>query len=189
MRLPRITPVLVAVLVACGHPAVDHRASEAPSPAADPVRIARIIDAERWVLRIGDRVERVRLIGVDARFAPAVGCSPSGEPLADLVGDAPLRIEQDSRAEDPKGRSWVWLWSGDQLINAALLRAGIATLGRYWPNQRNETALLRAQLSAARDKRGLWGGCAAVRWMIATDGSRRRCDPSYPGPCVPPFRM
>ena len=126
-------------------------------------------------------MEKVRLIGVDARFASALGCAPSDEPIAGLVGDAPLRIERDSRAEDADGRAWVWLWSGDELINAAILRAGIATLGRYWPNQRNETALLRAQLSAARGGRGLWDGCAALRRVVATDGSHRRCDPSYPG--------
>jgi endonuclease YncB( thermonuclease family) len=185
VRPGRIVPLVVAALVACGHPAVQERPSVA-SPAAR-VRVARIVDAERWVLRTGGRLEKVRLIGVDARFAPALGCARSAEPIADLIGGDPLRIERDSRAEDATGRAWVWLWSGDELINASVLRAGIATLARYWPNQRNETALLRAQLSAARGERGLWDGCVALRRVVATDGSDRRCDPSYPGRCVPPF--
>ena len=177
--------LLVAVLVACGHPAVEHRTSQSSS-AAEPIRIARIVDVERWALEIGDRVVKVHLIGVDARFASTVGCSSSDDPLGGLVSDAPLRIERDSRAKDAEGRSWVWLWSGDELINAAILREGLATLGRYWPNQRHETEVLRAQLSAARGRRGLWRACASLR-SISTEGSHRPCDPSYPGQCVPPF--
>jgi len=181
----RICSLLVVALVACGHPAVD-RGTSGSSSTPDAVRLLRIIDAERWVLSIHGRDRRIRLIGVDARFASTVGCSSSDDPLSGLVGDAPLRVERDSRAQDAQGRSWVWLWSGDELVNAAILREGLATLGRYWPNQRHETELLRAQLSAARGRRGLWGTCASLR-SISTEGSHRRCDPSYPGQCVPPF--
>ena len=185
MKPPRIVPLLVVVLVACGHPPIDRGPSGSPSP--DAARIVRITDAERWVLSIGGMDRRVRLIGVDARFAPSLGCAPSGDPSGTLVAGASLQIEEDSRAEDDAGRAWVWLWSGDELINAAILRDGLATLGRYWPNQRHETEVLQAQLSAARGRRGLWGACASLRRAISTGDPRRRCDPSYPARCVPPF--
>jgi hypothetical protein len=182
----RICWLLVAALVACGHPEAEHRPSQLSS-APQPIRIERIVDPERWVLRVGDGVVKVHLIGVDALFASTVGCSSEDDPLGGLVSEAPLRIERDSRAEDADGRSLVWLWSGGELINAAILREGLATLGRYWPNQRHETEMLRAQMRAARGRRGLWAGCAALRRVISTDGSRRSCDPSYPNRCVPPF--
>jgi hypothetical protein len=183
----RICSVFVAALVACGHPAVDHRTSQPSASADEQIRIVRIIDPERWILRMGGESVKIHLIGVDAGFAATVGCPSNGDTLGGVVGDAPLRIERDSRAEDAGGRSWVWLWSGDVLLNAAILREGLATLGRYWPNQRHETELLRAQTQAARGGRGLWAGCAGVRRAISTDGSRRPCDPSYPNRCVPPF--
>jgi micrococcal nuclease len=176
---------LAASLVGCGHPPVDRAAPGSPSP-ADGVRIVRIMDPERWVLSIDGEDRKIRLIGVDARFAPSVGCSASDDPSGALVAGAPLRIEQDSRAEDADGRAWVWLWSGHELVNAAVLRAGLATLGRYWPNQRHEMEVLQAQLSAARARRGSWA-CASLRRAISTEDPHRSCDPSYPGRCVPPF--
>jgi endonuclease YncB( thermonuclease family) len=182
----RLCSFLVAAVVACGHPAVDRGASGSPST-AEPVRIVRIIDAERWVLSIDGRDRRIRLIGVDARFARRVGGPPTDDPSDVLVAGAPLLIEQDSRAEDAAGRAWVWLWSGDELVNAAVLRNGVATLGRYWPNQRHETEMLQAQLSAARGRRGFWRACVSLRRAISTEDPRRSCDPSYPGRCVPPF--
>jgi Staphylococcal nuclease homologue len=72
-------------------------------------------------------------------------------------------------------------------VNAALLRAGAATLARYWPNQRYEDELLRAQLAAARSGRGLWSRCPALHDVAASDGSGRRCDPSCPGTCIAPY--
>jgi micrococcal nuclease len=179
--------LLTAAVAACGRSAFERDRTETPSSAADAVSIARITDAERWVLLIGDREVRVRLIGVDAQFAESVDCSPSDEAIAGLVAGDRLRIERDSRAEDLHGRSWVWLWSGEELINAAILREGLATLSRYWPNQRHEMELLLAQLGAARGRLGLWGGCADLRQARASNGSHRLCDPSYPGRCVPPF--
>jgi micrococcal nuclease len=179
--------LLAASVAACGGPAPDRAGTETPSSGSTEIGIARIADAERWVLRIGGREVRVRLIGVDARFAARIGCTSSDDAIAGLVAGDRLRIERDSRAEDLHGRSWVWLWSGDELINAAILRQGLATLSRYWPNQRHETELLRAQLGAARGRLGLWGTCSDLRPGSASDGSRRACDPSYPGRCVPPF--
>jgi len=190
MRVPhpnRLLGSLLVASIACGHlPAESDGASEQiPTPA--DVRSVRVIDAERLVLRIGERHLRVRLIGVDDRSSRSLGCSSDDEPLIELVKGARLRIERDSRAKDDEGRTWVWLWSGEELVNAALLRSGAATLARYWPNQRNEAALLRAQLSAAREHRGLWGRCPALRGVTREGSAGRSCDPSYPGACIAPF--
>jgi micrococcal nuclease len=178
--------LLVASMVACGHPPTESNGAKEQTTPAE-VRSVRVIDTERLVLRIGEREVRVRLIGVDARFSRSLGCSTDDEPVIELVEGARLRIERDSSAKDDEGRTWVWLWSGEELINAALLRSGAATLARYWPNQRNEAALLRAQLSAAREHRGLWAGCPAVQHVSRESSSGQLCDPSYPGACIAPF--
>jgi micrococcal nuclease len=179
--------LLVAWIVACGHPAAESDAASKQIPTPAEVRVVRVVDAERLVLRIGEREVRVRLIGVDARFSRSLGCSTDEGSVNELVEGGHLRIERDSRAKDDEGRTWVWLWSGEELVNAALLRSGAATLGRYWPNQRNEAALLRAQLSAAREHRGLWARCPALQDVTRGGSSGRRCDPSYPGACIAPF--
>jgi micrococcal nuclease len=180
--------LLVVWIVACGHPAAESDAASEQIPTPTEVRAVRVVDAERLVLRIGEREVRVRLIGVDARFPRSLGCSTDGGSVDALVGGgAHLRIGRDSRAKDDRGRTWVWLWSGEDLVNAALLRSGVATLARYWPNQRNEAALLAAQLSAAREHRGLWARCPALQGVTGEGSSGRPCDPSYPGVCIAPF--
>jgi micrococcal nuclease len=178
---------LVAWIVACGHPAAESDAASDQVPTPAEVRAVRVVDAERLVLRIGEREVRVRLIGVDARSAGRLGCPTDEGSVNELVESAHLRIERDSRATDDEGRIWVWLWSGEELVNAAILRSGAATLARYWPNQRNEAALIRAQLSAAREHRGLWARCPALREVAREGSSGRPCDPSYPGVCIAPF--
>jgi micrococcal nuclease len=179
--------LLVACIAACGHPAGESDAASTRISTPTEVHAVRVVDAERLVLRIGEREVRVRLIGVDARFSRSFGCSTDERSLDELVAGEHLRIERDSRAKDDEGRTWVWLWSGEELVNAVLLRSGAATLARYWPNQRNEAALLRAQLSAAREDRGLWARCPALRDVARVGSSGRRCDPSYPGVCIAPF--
>jgi micrococcal nuclease len=179
--------LLVAWIVACGHPAAESDGASEQIPTPAEVRVVRVVDAERLALGIGERVVRVRLIGVDARFAKSLGCSMEEGSVNGLVEGAHLRIGRDSRAKDDEGRTWVWLWSGEELVNAAILQSGAATLARYWPNQQNEAALLRAQLSAARKHRGLWARCPALQDVTREGSSGRRCDPSYPGVCIAPF--
>lgn len=177
----------MAWIVACGHPAAESDAASKRNPTPAEVHAVRVVDAERFVLRIGEREVRVRLIGVDARFSGSLGCSADEASVNKFVEGALLRIERDTRAKDDEGRTWVWLWSGQELVNAALLRSGVATLARYWPNQRNEAALLRAQLSAAREHRGLWARCSALKDVTREGSFGRLCDPSYPGVCIAPF--
>jgi micrococcal nuclease len=147
----------------------------------------RVIDAERLVLRVDGEDVRVRLIGVDQRFPETIGCSSGVEQVVELLGGGGLRIEFDSRRADGEGWLLAWLWAGDELVNASILRSGAASLSRYWPDQRYEDALQRAQLAAARSRDGLWASCPRLRQFPGPGSSDRTCDPSYPGRCVDPF--
>ena len=179
--------LLVVCLAACGHPTAGSDGAGTRVPTPGEVHAVRVVDAESLVLRIGGREVKARLIGVDVRSSTELGCSTDEGSLDRLVEAGHLRIELDSRAKDEAGRALVWLWSGGELVNAALLRSGAATLARYWPNQRHEAALLRAQLSAARAHRGLWARCPALRGVTREGSPVRRCDPSYPGVCIAPL--
>lgn len=185
----RAATILVAatlfVGVACGAPTATEPATS-PSPEVG-VALVRADDVATVRLRIDGRETEVSLIGVDVTVPESLGCEPAGpRVVTNLLSGGSLRVETDSRAEDPDGRMLAWVWAGSTLVNAALLRAGAATLARYWPNQRHEDELLRAQLAAARSGRGLWSRCPALHDVPAPDGSGRRCDPSYPGTCIAP---
>jgi endonuclease YncB( thermonuclease family) len=186
----RRSTILLCVAVvggaACGAPPATDRAT---SPSAEEgVTLVRVDDVAAARLRIDGRETDVRLIGVDGSVPEELGCDPAGPRVVTrLLSAGALRVETDSRARDPDGRTLAWVWVSRKLVNAALLRAGAATLARYWPNQRHEDELLRAQLAAARPGRGLWSRCPALHGVPATDRSGRRCDPSYPGTCIAPY--
>ena len=181
--------VLATILVAgaaCGRAPSTGRATS-PNP-EEGVALVRADDVATVRLRIDGRETAVSLIGVDVTVPEKLGCEPAGpRVVTTLLSDGALRLETDSRTKDPDGRTLAWVWAGPTLVNAALLRAGAATLARYWPNQRHEDELLRAQLVAARSGRGLWSRCPALHDVPAPDGSGRRCDPSYPGTCIAPY--
>ena len=186
----RRSAILVCVAIvgggACGAPPATERATS-PTPQGG-VALVRADDVATVRLRIDGRETEIGLIGVDVTVPESLGCEPAGpRAVTALLSGGPLRVETDSRAEDLDGRTLAWVWAGSSLVNAALLRSGAATLARYWPNQRHEDELLRAQLAAARSGRGLWSRCPALHDIPAPDGSGRRCDPSYPGTCIAPY--
>jgi micrococcal nuclease len=187
----KLTVALVAtglvVAAACGAPTSTSRHRSSPT-AEEGVALVRADDVATVRLRIDGREKEVSLIGVDLTVPRSLGCAPAGRrAVTNLLSGGSLRVETDSRAKDPEGRTLAWVWAGSTLVNAALLRTGAATLARYWPNQRHEDELLRAQLAAARSGRGLWSRCPALHDVPAPDGSGRRCDPSYPGTCIAPY--
>jgi micrococcal nuclease len=184
----RAVALAATALIAAGACGASPPTDRATSPSAEEGgALVRVDDVATARLRIDGRETDVRLIGVDGSVPRELGCEPTGpRVVTKLLSVGAIRVETDSRARDPDGRTLAWVWAGTKLVNATLLRTGAAILARYWPNQRHEDELLRAQLAAARSGRGLWR-CPALHDVPATDGSGRRCDPSYPGTCIAPY--
>jgi micrococcal nuclease len=175
-----VSAVLLGAPAACAGPL-----TERPPAEQNAVSVVAVTDDARATLRIDGRDVPIRLIAVDAAFARRLGCDgDTGDVLERSLVAGELRLEFEAKGPDPGEVRQAWVWAGDRLVNAAVLRAGAATLARYWPAQRYETAVQRAQLAAARAGVGLWGSCAALSGILR---SGKRCDPSYPGRCVPPF--
>lgn len=178
--------VVIVTGSACGAPTTGDRVH--PRPADRAVSVIEVDDVATVRFRIDGREAEVRLIGVDVAFARRLGCQTGdGEVVARLLSTGSLRVEFEGRAVEAGRPRPVWVWTGTRLVNAAVLRAGAATLARYWPAQRHEAEVQRAQLAAARAGRGLWSRCPALHGAPASDGSGRRCDPSYTGACVAPY--
>lgn len=151
-----------------------------PAPAQETsptwAKVVAVVDGDSLRVRLGGRVERVRLLGVDApetrtsrkldRAAARAGRTPAEEArqgeaarrfVAGLVhpGDR-VRLVWGSEPRDAYQRllAWVWLEDGRQL-NHLLIAAGQARVYRRCPCP-ELPELLRLESQARREGRGLW---------------------------------
>jgi micrococcal nuclease len=123
-------------------------------------RIIRVIGGDRAVLAGG---VRVRLVGIDAPEAsPNRGPEdfPAGRArdyLTGLIQGKTVRLEYDRERYDHSGRLLAYLFLPDgTLVNAALVRQGLARVHLHPPNIRFQEDLLAAQREAMAAGRGLW---------------------------------
>ncbi len=174
--------------------------SPAPSPAlglpsCEPAEVVRVIDGDTISVRVGGRVETVRLIGIDTpeTVHPEQPPEPFGKEardyLASLLDEGTVCLERDVSERDRYGRllRYVWLQDGT-LVNEALLLAGLAVVTTYPPDVKYvESRFLPAQQAARAAGRGLWGAEPPPSAPAAPGpGSAPAPAPFEPPPCYVP---
>jgi micrococcal nuclease len=108
----------------------------------------------------------VRLIGIDAPEVGWYGGSAecfgnrAGRFAVRLLEDRLVRLAYDRERVDPYGRTLAYAYLGDgRMVNALLIRRGLAGVSVFEPNDRYEARLRRAEDAARRDGAGLWSAC------------------------------
>ena len=153
MRRVRLPLVLAALLLALALPA---RATTLEGT------VVRVVDGDTIKVRVGDRVESVRYIGVNTPEVhhPTRGEEPGGREASavnrQLVAGKQVRLELDVRARDRHGRILAYVWIGDVMINAELVRLGYAQVMTIPPNVRHQELFVKLQRDAREARRGLW---------------------------------
>ncbi|MFN3479281.1 MAG: thermonuclease family protein [Thermodesulfovibrionales bacterium] len=125
------------------------------------VRVTGVHDGDTLSIKVNNREERVRLIGIDA---PELGQEPWGKRakrrLQDIIKrtDKIVRIELDVEERDKYGRLLAYLWTKDgRLINEEMIKSVHALLYTIPPNVKYVERLREAQEIASKKKVGLWG--------------------------------
>ena len=130
--------------------------------------VVRVVDGDTIHVRIGERVEKVRYIGVNTPEVhhPRKGEEPGGrEAMAvnrTLVAGRTVRLETDVQARDRYGRLLAYVWAGDVMVNAELIRRGFAQVMTIPPNVRHQALFVKLQRDARDAERGLWRRDAAA---------------------------
>jgi len=152
---PRMTPVQTATLAPTASPTVT--STNTPMPrTVGVVQVVEIVDGDTIRVRIGGEIYAVRYIGID--------CPEKDEPLYEeataanrqLVEGQEVRLEKDVSETDKYGRLLRYVWLGDVLVNAELVRQGLAEAVRYPPDVKYQALLQDAEAEARRAQRGLW---------------------------------
>jgi micrococcal nuclease len=132
------------------------------TPAPVEGTVVRVVDGDTIHVRIGARVEKVRYIGVNTPEVhhPTKGEEPGGREAAEvnrrMVEGQAVRLELDVQERDRYGRLLAYVWIGDLMINAELVRLGYAQVMTIPPNVRYQEVFLKLQREAREAGRGLW---------------------------------
>ena len=124
--------------------------------------VVRIVDGDTIHVRIDNRIEKVRYIGVNTPEVhhPPKGEEPGGREAAEvnrsLVDARHVRLETDVQTRDRYGRLLAYVWVGDVMVNAELVRQGYAQVMTVPPNVRHQELFLKLQREAREAGRGLW---------------------------------
>ncbi len=126
------------------------------TPTADSVRVIEVTDGD--TIRIEGGL-RVRYIGIDT---PEMGTVP--EPFAveateanrHLVEGKRVRLEKDVSDTDRYERLLRYVYAGEVLVNAELVRLGLARAVAYPPDTRYQDVLEEAEAAARKAGRGMW---------------------------------
>ena len=130
--------------------------------------VVRVVDGDTVHVRLADRVEKVRYIGIDTPETnhPTRGEEPGGRAAAEvngrLVADRAVRLEPDVQLRDRHGRLLAYVWvagpgGGELMVNAELVRLGYAQVLTVPPNVRHAELFRKLQADAREHRRGLWG--------------------------------
>ena len=125
--------------------------------------VVRIVDGDTIHVRLGERIEKVRYIGVNTPEVhhPRKGEEPGGRAASllnrQLVSGRRVRLELDAQSHDRYGRLLAYVWVDDTMINAELVRRGFAQVMTIPPNVRHQSLFLKLQREAREARRGFWG--------------------------------
>lgn len=145
-------------------PAPGAVAANRPTPRGDLARVTAVFDGDTIEVLLGGARYRVRYIGIDA--------PESGQPCsADatrrnhvLVDGKTVVLQKDVSETDRYGRLLRYVWVGDEMVNAALVRSGYALAATFPPDVRHQR--LFGQLEQQARQAGL--GCWSLRtWPTA----------------------
>jgi len=122
----------------------------------DTARVIQVIDGDTIVIEGG---YRVRYIGIDTpEIHPDVEAFgiEAWQANRRLVEDEEVRLEQDISETDRYGRLLRYVWADDTLVNAELVRQGLARAKAYPPDTKYQDYLEQAELEARGAGRGIW---------------------------------
>ena len=131
-----------------------------PSRPPREARVVRVIDGDTLVLAGG---MKVRVLGIDAPEMERDGqpaeflAHQAKAVLTELTLNRKVSLEYDRLRYDRYGRLLAYLFLPDHtLVNAELVRLGLARVYFIAPNLRYQEVLLTAQQEAIAANRGIW---------------------------------
>lgn len=139
------------------------RASTTTTATVELVPVVSVTDGDTIQVALDGKKETVRLIGVDTpeTVHPSKPVEPYG-PEASAYAKRRLtgqhvRLEFDVEERDHYGRLLAYVWMGEELFNASMVKDGYAQVLTIPPNVKYADRFVTLQREARANSRGLWG--------------------------------
>lgn len=125
-------------------------------------KLVRVVDGDTIFVDIGGRQYKVRYIGMDTPetvhpFKPVQYFGKeASEKNRELLAGKEIRLEKDISETDKYGRLLRYVWVGNVMVNAELVRLGYASSYTYPPDVKYQRLFLQLEREARENNRGLW---------------------------------
>jgi len=144
------------------------------------ITVTRVIDGDTIEVDIAGTIYKVRYIGIDAPELTderAEFCDLAQKATRynrQLVEGKTVRLEKDVSDVDKYERLLRYVYVDDTLVNAELVREGLAWVKVYEPDIKYQDTLDKAETEARRDEIGLWA-TSAILPLIIVEGVKITC--------------
>ena len=126
---------------------------EFPTGKIVPINLKRVVSGSVIKLTNNELASYIGIYIPDIYAIPELARKLNEE----LVTGSDIRLEFDSVERDPDKRLLVYVFTHDaKLVNAEIVRAGLAKVLITPPNKKYKKRLLEAEVDARKNKRGLW---------------------------------
>jgi micrococcal nuclease len=140
-------------------------------PARRPVsrglaKVVAVLDGDTIIIDGGEKVRYAGLNTPEIHHPdklPEYCGQEAFETNRRLVAGKHVRLEFGERRRDQYGRLLAYVYVESLMVNAELIRQGYAQVTTYKDNQRHHDDFRRLQQDAIAARRGMWGGCRALR--------------------------
>jgi micrococcal nuclease len=168
-RLPSLGSVLlliagVALLLATRDGGGGAAGDERPAKRAEAL-VVEVVDGDTVHVSIAGREESVRYIGIDTPESAIPGERPEcfGKDAAHLnrrlVAGERVTLEFGAERRDRYDRLLAYVYLGERLVNAEIVRRGFARTLAIAPNTDFADRFDRLEQAAANAGRGMWSAC------------------------------
>lgn len=159
---PALPSVAPSVTPSVAPPPIDNLQDEQPTFSLQEAKVTRVIDGDTIEVAIGGSLYKVRYIGIDTPeiVHPSKPVEYLGKEAAaknrELVEGKVVYLEKDVSETDRYGRLLRYVWVGETMVNAELVRLGYAQASTYPPDVKYQDLFLKLQAEAREAGRGLW---------------------------------
>ncbi|MFT9486036.1 MAG: stalk domain-containing protein [Tepidibacillus sp.] len=125
-------------------------------------KVTEVVDGDTIKVIYNGKEESVRMIGIDTPETkhPTKGVQPYGPEASaytkERLKGKEVRLEFDVQERDMYGRLLAYVWIGNEMFNATIVKEGYAQVSTFPPNVKYVDNFVKLQAEARANKKGLW---------------------------------
>jgi micrococcal nuclease len=134
------------------------------------IGIKEVIDGDTIELESG---ERIRYIGIDTPEKDQPFFRDATRANQELLKKGKYTLEYDTDQKDDWGRTLAYVWIDTLMVNAELVREGLASVYLISPNFKHKNELIAYQKEARAKRLGIWSiPISPEKYYVASRHSR-----------------